>query len=195
MENNLEQTLNEFSQRMKVYKLPQWKDLPEIDLYMDQVIALMEKYLSNLIFDEDSSKLITPSMINNYVKLEILPPPIKKKYSREHIAYLLIICSLKQVMPISRIKEIINLKLGKMTIEELLDAYSELYTSTFKTILRISEKFALKLDKSTAPLDTSLYLAIGSSTSRFITESLLKIQTSSTLSENTKDKKNKNEKK
>ena len=63
---------------MKKHKLPHWEDLPEIDLYMDQVIALMEKYLSDLT-TQDDSKLITPSMINNYVKLNIIPAPTKKK--------------------------------------------------------------------------------------------------------------------
>lgn len=49
------------------HTLPRWEDLPEIDLYMDQVIALMRKYLS--IFDTDGEKLLTPAMINNYVKM------------------------------------------------------------------------------------------------------------------------------
>ena len=108
MNSNLNEIFQEFSSKMKKHKLPHWEDLPEIDLYMDQVIALMEKYLSDLTTQEDS-KLITPSMINNYVKLNIIPAPTKKKYSREHIAYLVIICSLKQVMPIPKIKELIDL--------------------------------------------------------------------------------------
>ena len=120
MNNHLDKIFMEFSQKMKKYQLPQWTDLPEIDLYMDQVIALMEKYLSDLIL-EDDNKLITPSMINNYVKLNIIPAPLKKKYSREHIAYLLIICSLKQVMPIPKIKELIDLKLQTCTIDILLN--------------------------------------------------------------------------
>ena len=57
--------------------IPHWDALPDLDLYMDQVIAFMEKYLS--LFGDSRDKLITPSMINNYVKLGVLPPPVKKK--------------------------------------------------------------------------------------------------------------------
>ena len=64
------------------HKLPYWDELPEIDLYMDQVIVLMEKYLSWYIGYDSENKIITPSMINNYVKLGIIPAPIKKKYSK-----------------------------------------------------------------------------------------------------------------
>ena len=68
-------------------KLPYWDELPEIDLYMDQVVALMEKYMSFHKTDENT-KIITNSMINNYVKLGIMPAPVRKKYSKVHIAYL-----------------------------------------------------------------------------------------------------------
>ena len=69
METNLKEILN-------TRKIPKWNELPELDLYMDQVIVLMEKHLNA----SKKDKLITPSMINNYVKLGIVPPPIKKQY-------------------------------------------------------------------------------------------------------------------
>jgi DNA-binding transcriptional MerR regulator len=117
-------------------------------------------------------------MINNYVKLNIIPPPTKKKYSREHIAYLLIICSLKQVMPIPKIKEVIDLKLKTMSIEELLNSYSELYKKTFDDTFVITENFFNENKKNKdSLLDTALFLAIFSSNSRYISESILKIQT------------------
>lgn len=75
METNLKEILN-------TRKIPLWNELPELDLYMDQIIVLMEKYLGSTPKD----KLITPSMINNYVKLGIIPSPTKKKYSKVHIA-------------------------------------------------------------------------------------------------------------
>ena len=94
------------------HKLPYWDELPEIDLYMDQVIALMDKYLSFHKTDEET-KIITNSMVNNYVKLGIMPAPVKKKYSREHIAYLIIICTLKQALPISDIKDLIEIRVKR----------------------------------------------------------------------------------
>ena len=65
------------------YHCPRWNELPEIELYIDQVIYILESNLS--IFNKHSdTPLITSSMINNYVKQHILKPPTKKKYNREH---------------------------------------------------------------------------------------------------------------
>ena len=174
MSNKLNEIFNDFSEKMKNHSLPHWNDLPEIDLYMDQVIALMEKYLSDLISEDDENKLITPSMINNYVKLNIIPAPNKKKYSSEHLAYLLIICSLKQVMPIAKIKELIELKLKSSTIEELLNNFSDSYKETFENVLENSNSYIGK-DKDSF-LDASIFLAMASSQSRFISEAILKMQ-------------------
>lgn len=172
MSNNLNSIYTDFSKKMELHRLPKWEDLPEIDLYMDQVIVLMEKYLSDLTTNDDN-KLITPSMINNYVKLNIMPAPIKKKYSREHIAYLVIICSLKQVMPIPQIKELINLKLKTCSIEELLNNFSNLYQTTFSEVIKSSNNFLN--DNENSFLDTALFLAIASSNSRLMSENILKM--------------------
>ena len=134
-------------------------EIPELDLYMDQVIALMEKYLCDT--SNEDNKLITPSMINNYVKLSIMPAPIKKKYSREHLAYLIIICSLKQAIPIPNIKLMIDKKLEKNTISETLDFYSDLYDFAFKTISDTCKKYINSDDTNAEILeDTSLFTAI-----------------------------------
>lgn len=104
---------------MKIH-IPRWNELPEIDLYLDQVVSYLEKYLEqyNVIREE---KIITKTMINNYVKLGIMPAPEKKKYSREHIAYLIVICVLKQVYSISDIGKLISLTIQYF---ELSKAYN-----------------------------------------------------------------------
>lgn len=102
MENSdLTAHLLDFSGEISSPNMPKWQDLPDLDLYMDQVISFMCKHLG--IFCGDAGKLITPSMINNYVKLGVIPPPIKKKYTREHLARLMMICMLKQILPISAV--------------------------------------------------------------------------------------------
>ena len=78
------------------YRLPEWDDLPQIDLYLDQVIALVNRYLGFFVYDPAEEKLLTPSMVNNYVKLRLIPAPVRKKYARKHIALLLMICTFKQ---------------------------------------------------------------------------------------------------
>ena len=66
---------------LQEYELPAWDMLPGIELYMDQVIALLTQYLNFLPREEGADNVATPAMINNYVKMKILPPPVKKRYS------------------------------------------------------------------------------------------------------------------
>ena len=82
------------------YHCPRWNELPEIELYIDQVISVLQSNLS-IFSKEENSPVITPNMINNYVKQEVLKPPVKKKYNKTHLAYLFVICILKRLMSIS----------------------------------------------------------------------------------------------
>lgn len=113
--------MNEVDQEiiMKLH-VPRWNELPELDLYLDQVVNYLEKYIGQYNVNKED-KIITKTMINNYVKQGIMPAPEKKKYSREHVAYLIVICVLKQVYSISDIGKLISL-----TIEhfELSKAYN-----------------------------------------------------------------------
>ena len=95
----------------KNFHLPRWNEIPEIDLYIDQVVSLLENYLSNYIKsdNEKDDKIVTKTMINNYVKHGVINPPINKKYNREHIAYLFVIFILKQIYSIEEIKKLITL--------------------------------------------------------------------------------------
>ena len=81
---------------LDAYHLPEWEELPKIDLYLDQVIGLVNNYVGFFVYDPVEDKLLTPSMVNNYVKLRLIPAPVRKKYGRRHIALLLMICTFKQ---------------------------------------------------------------------------------------------------
>ena len=81
------QRLSEWLDKLERFDLPDWDSLPQLDLYMDQVILLLTRYLSPLErYGEE--KAITASIINNYVRMKVMPPPVKKRYSRVHLAYL-----------------------------------------------------------------------------------------------------------
>lgn len=108
---------------VNAFHIPRWNELPNIDLYMDQVLNYIENYLKDYIKIESNEKFITKTMINNYVKQELLEPPIKKKYKKEHIAYLFVICILKQVYSISDINELIKVALKDNTVEEAYDKF------------------------------------------------------------------------
>lgn len=83
-------------------------DIPNIDLYMDQVTTFMDKHLkSSKRYSED--KLLTKTMINNYTKNKLLPPPVNKKYSKEHMFLLIFIYYFKNILSINDIQSIFNL--------------------------------------------------------------------------------------
>lgn len=82
-------------------------DIPNIDLYMDQVTTFMDKHLkSSKRYSED--KLLTKTMINNYTKNKLLPPPVNKKYSKEHMFLLIFIYYFKNILSINDIQSIFN---------------------------------------------------------------------------------------
>lgn len=97
------ESLSEWGKEIEQAKLPRWDELPDIELYMDQVISLVSKYLSPIV-PQSEQALLTKAMVNNYVKLELIPAPVKKKYSRVHLAFLIAITLLKQVLTIPEIK-------------------------------------------------------------------------------------------
>lgn len=107
---------------LKDYSLPSWEELPAIDLYMDQVISLLAEYLKFLPGDETSDAVVTAAAINNYVRKKVMPPPVKKRYCRVHLAYLIILCSLKQCVSISYIQKMIPLSLSE---EEMHRIYNQ----------------------------------------------------------------------
>jgi len=101
------------------FHIPRWEELPNIDLYMDQVVSFIEESLTDLFpaKNDKEDKFITKTMINNYVKQGILNPPINKKYNRTHLARLIVICMLKQVYSINDINALITLALETSGIE------------------------------------------------------------------------------
>lgn len=123
--NNNEETIK--------FHLPRWEEIPDIDLYLDQVVCYLEKYLSDYIEGdgEKEENLITKTMINNYVKHNVIKPPINKKYNREHIAYLFVIFILKQVYSINDIKKLIQLAIETSSTEQ---AYNQFCVELEKAI-------------------------------------------------------------
>lgn len=84
------------------------QDIPDIELYMDQVTTFMGSRLKNSARNPEDDKILTKTMINNYAKNDLLPPPSKKKYSREHILLLIFIYYYKGILSISDIQTILR---------------------------------------------------------------------------------------
>lgn len=121
--DNFEKTIKD----LEDFNLPEYKELPDIALYMEQVVGYIKECLEQFSNKDDS--IITPFMVNNYVKAKIINPPKDKKYNRDHIGYLIAISMLKSVVSMRDIAVFID-----------LDRKSDLYTdkqnlySFFKSI-------------------------------------------------------------
>lgn len=114
------------------HALPTWEELPTLELYMDQVVALLNNYLGFLPKEVGMDAVVTAAAVNNYVRKKIMPPPVKKRYSRLHLAYLLMICSLKQSVSIHYIQQMIPLTLSE---QEVHDIYNDFVTQHRRTTL------------------------------------------------------------
>ncbi len=106
------------------YHCPRWSELPEIELYIDQVVCILENNLS-LFNNNPKVPIITSTMINNYVKHKIINPPKKKKYNRGHLAYLFVICIFKRLMPLADIRESIVMTKRWFSVEEGYNLFCE----------------------------------------------------------------------
>ena len=84
------------------------EDIPDIDLYMDQVTTFMESHLKHSTRNPAEDKILTKTMINNYAKNDLLPPPVKKKYSKEHVLLLVFIYYYKGILSISDIQQLLE---------------------------------------------------------------------------------------
>lgn len=91
---------------VRAFHCPRWQQLPALSLYMDQVVIVINEVLG--LFAEDGESLVTPSMVNNYVKQKLVPAPEKKKYSRQQLAALIQVSVLKRVLSMQEITGLVS---------------------------------------------------------------------------------------
>lgn len=93
-----------------IIQLPRWEDLPDFELYLEQVLTLLEKWLGDSFLCDDN-KLMTKTMINNYVKQQVVKAPVNKKYDKLSVASLFAVSILKTVYTMNDITKLIHLAL------------------------------------------------------------------------------------
>lgn len=109
MKINTEEILNEMIDKMQDVMKIRANDIPNIDLYMDQVTTFMDEKLRSSVRKGDAQEnILTKTMINNYAKNDLLPPPVKKKYSREHMMVLIFVYYFKSFLTINDIETLLN---------------------------------------------------------------------------------------
>ncbi len=115
------------------FRCPRYADFPQVELYMDQVLKVLEQALAPFA-PPGKEKLITSTMINNYVKQGIVSPPQKKRYNRNHLAYLLVVCVLKQILPIADICKLIRLQIDACPIEQAYNYFCDALELALKSV-------------------------------------------------------------
>lgn len=147
------------------YKPVPWEMIPDLGLYMDQVITFISNAYAPL-YGEDMHSYISPAMINNYVKSKLIPRPTGKKYNREQIALLTMIVALKQVSSMEDIRRMIVVPEG--------ESVEYLYTTFCQRFQWVIQALQNTEDSAFGSLATALDFAILSSGFRAGCEAVLK---------------------
>lgn len=128
------------------------EDIPNIDLYMDQVTTFMDNNLSNTVRNKEVDKVLTKTMINNYAKNDLLPPPVKKKYSKEHVLVLIFIYYFKNILSINDIQSVLSPLTDKFfnsrTGFSIIDIYDEVTDINMYQIEEMKKDIQEKYKKS-----------------------------------------------
>ncbi len=144
--------LNSIMASMDRIKQVDVKDIPNIDLYMDQLLPFIEDSLKKSVRHPGEDKILTKTMINNYAKNDLLPPPVKKKYSKDHIILLIFIYYYKNILSINDIKTLlapISEKFGKTDVQfNLRDVYQMIYDEQGEIIADLKEDIEKKYRSS-----------------------------------------------
>lgn len=130
-------------------------DIPNVDLYMDQVTTFINKHLKATSRYPGEDKILTKTMINNYAKNDLLPPPVKKKYTKEHMVLLIFIYYSKGLLSITDIQSMLEPLTEKFFDSEgevnMCTIFDELFSK--EEVLRESLKKDIE-DKYTKSLET-----------------------------------------
>lgn len=148
-------------------QLPQWEELPDIELYMDQVVNLGNRYLETI-----TGNKITASMVNSYVKKSLIPRPDRKKYSQKHLVSLFIVTILKQAYSLDDIQRWLD-KTMKNDFKKFYNHFSKLFNSAFTNLNE--EHFDLQFKQDTnSTIELTIDLIIQTVITKLISEHLIR---------------------
>lgn len=133
-------------QTLETYWLPSWQDIPDLDLYLDQVLSFVTQAFAPYEVDP-STKILTGSMINNYVKHKVMPAPKQKRYQRKHVAYLFMILVSKATLSLdatrsllARIYQNFEARLTGKEDEQIMEAfYTAFREALHRTVVLVHE--------------------------------------------------------
>lgn len=158
MSNQIDQ-LNEWLADLDSKHPAEWDMLPDIGLYMDQVQTYIDRQLG-LYRRDEKDRLLTPAMINNYIKDSLIPRAESKKYTPVHLALLILIGTLKQVMSIPNLNQMLTVYREPADVAALYNHYREIQRASLLDIASqvLSQTEALQKEKDGPKADTSAAL-------------------------------------
>ncbi len=159
--------LKELKRVLKEERPNDWDDIPDIDLYMDQVLSYMVRQHIGL----ESGETLTSAMVNNYIKKELLPRAKGKRYDREHIAYLTAICLFKQILSVDSTKDLLKNQLEESDTKNFYKKYCDKLDKAYESV---SEKINEEMTKQEIS-ELVLELAISSYAQKIACERLLEL--------------------
>lgn len=138
---------------LRTQRPAEWEDLPDIELYMDQVLTYMPRQQIAARADEQ----LTAAMVNNYIKVGMLEHAKGKKYAREHLAILTAICSLKQVLSVKDMAELLALENARANTQDFYAQYREMMDAALEKLDALLPEQDNEKDLSTAALELAVY--------------------------------------
>lgn len=165
---NVNKTIKNWLNELKEFNYPDYEKLPDIELYMEQLMTYLEREL--FIFKTSSlDKVITPFMINNYVKGKVIDKPISKKYSREHISKINETILLKNVLTIAETKQILDNEYECISKSDVYNSFKELSEEKYNEVADKAIKEIDEInDNDTATLN-NLALRLATEANAYIT--------------------------
>ncbi len=163
------QELDELRNMLATQRPAAWDALPDIALYMDQVVSYLRR--QTIGADEESNAPMTSAMINNYIKDGLLPRANGKRYSREHLVYLIAIALLKNVLSVKDMKLLLGCEIAPGKESEFYAAFLERMDISFSDVAKSVDPVI----QETELADFALDLAVVSSATKIACEQVLAI--------------------
>ena len=107
-------------------------EMPNIDIYMDQLTTFMDERLKKTTRHPETDKILTKTMINNYAKNDLLPPPVRKKYSKDHLILLVFIYYMKNILSINDIQTMIEPLKARFHVSDDELNLSKIYSTAYE---------------------------------------------------------------
>ncbi len=162
--------------KLNHFHLPRWYELPTLELYSDQVVSFISDTLRPLQLEENEP-FLTTAMINNYVKCKLIPPTSKKRYNRNHIAFLLVICIFKKIYSIPKIIQMIEIQKETFDLQIAYDYFCVELENSLQNISKT--EFVLSKDTTQTGKKERLFVraSVNAFALKFFVESYLKSKT------------------